>query len=140
MPRFTMAVTIWAGSALFTGLALSEGVARGADAAEARVTFQRDVLPILAKHCHGCHRPGQIAPMSFLTYKTTRPWAPQIKALVSAQKMPPSIGTAHYTVLTQGEGLTKAEITTLVKWVDEGAPEGTARGAQPTPPRQERKK
>lgn len=71
--------------------------------------------------------------MSFLTYETTRPWARQIKAVVTVKKMPPVVGSPHYMVLTQGEGLTQAEITTLVKWVDEGAPQGSASGAKPTP-------
>ena len=74
MLRFTIAGCMLAVVASFTGSA------RAADAAEGRVTFQRDVLPILAKHCQYCHRPGQVAPMSFLTYETTRPWAAQIKA------------------------------------------------------------
>ena len=78
--------------------------------------------------------------MYFLTYETTRPWASQIKVMVAAKKMPPVVGTPHYTVLTRGEGLTQAEISTLVKWVDNGAPEGTARDAKPTRPDQERKK
>ena len=118
-------------------VALLTGSAKAAQAAEGRVTFQRDVLPILAKHCQYCHRPGQVAPMSFLTYETTRPWAAQIKALVTAKKMPPSVGSPHYTVLTRGEGLTRTEIEILVAWIDDGAQEGTAK---PTPPDQGRKK
>ena len=78
--------------------------------------------------------------MSFLTYETTRPWAAQIKALVTAKKMPPLVGSPHYIVLTRGEGLTQSEIGTLVKWVDAGAAEGTARDAKPAPQGQERKK
>lgn len=124
---------------LLMSFALSSGFAR-ADVVEGRVTFKGDVLPILAKHCQGCHRPGQIAPMSFLAYETTRPWAPQIKAVVTSSKMPPVVGTPHYAVLTQGEGLTKAEISSIVKWVDEGAPEGTAHKGNPTPQGQRRKK
>ncbi len=124
--RYTIAVTILA-------IVPFTGGARAADVTEGRVTFQRDVLPILAKHCQNCHRPGQVAPMSFLTYETTRPWARQIKVVVTVKKMPPVVGSPHYMVLTQGEGLTQAEITTLVKWVDEGAPQGAASGAKPTP-------
>ena len=37
------------------------------------VTFNKEVLPILQKNCQSCHRPGEIAPMSFLTYKDARP-------------------------------------------------------------------
>jgi len=53
------------------------------------VTFHRDVLPILQQHCQTCHRPGQVAPMSFLSYQTARPWAKAMKAAVLARKMPP---------------------------------------------------
>ncbi len=112
------------------GLLLAGGVLI---AAPAPVTFTKDVQPILAKHCQSCHSPGQVAPISLLTYQATRPWAAKIKELVSAKKMPPVVGTAHYTVLTRGEGLTQGEINTLVKWVDEGAIEGIAGGAKGTP-------
>ena len=123
MTRGFITVTMLASVFLFTG------IARAADVTEGHVTFQRDILPILAKHCQNCHRPGQVAPMSFLTYETTRPWAPQIKTVVTVKKMPPTVGSPHYMALTRGEGMTQTEITTLVKWVDEGAPEG----AKPTP-------
>src|SRR6202035_3010302 len=46
------------------------------------VTYNKDVLPILQKNCQTCHRPGEIAPMSFMTYKDTRPWAKAMKAAV----------------------------------------------------------
>ena len=109
------------------------GTASAADVAEGRVTFNRDVLPILEKNCQGCHRPGQIAPMSFLTYETTRPWAPQIKAVVVAKKMPPAVTSPHYIVLTKDDGLTQAEVDTIAKWVDGGAVEGTAQPARKKP-------
>jgi len=134
MPRLAITWTILAGLALFSGGPTA------ADAAEEPVTFEHDVLPILAKYCQNCHRPGQVAPMSFLTYETTRPWAKQIKAMVTAKKMPPLVGSPHYTVLTRGEGLTQTEIGALVKWVDHGAPDGTVRDARPPSPDQERKK
>ena len=59
----------------------------GAHAAD--VTFYRDVLPILEKKCQNCHRPGEVAPMSLLTYENSRPWAKAIKAAVLTKKMPP---------------------------------------------------
>jgi len=125
---------------LFASTTLIPGVTRAADAADGRVTFRNDVLPILAKHCQGCHRPGQVAPMSFLTYETTRPWAAQVKAVVTKQSMPPVVGTPHYMVLTQGEGLTPTETQILVAWVNGGAPEGTSRDAKPAPQPLRRKK
>ncbi len=55
------------------------------------VTFNKDVLPIPREHrCQQCHRPGEIAPMSLLTYTDARPWAKAIKAAVcQPEVMPP---------------------------------------------------
>jgi len=125
-----------AGAIMFHWLAagfLLAGVGFAADVADGRVTYTRDVLPILERNCVGCHRPGQIAPMSFLTYETTRPWAPQIKAVVAAQKMPPVVSNPHYIMLTREDGLSQAEIDIIVKWVDGGAVEGTAQPARKKP-------
>ena len=53
-------------------------------APSATPTFNKDVLPVLQKQCQECHRPNSIAPMSFMTYKDTRPYARAIeKAVVS---------------------------------------------------------
>lgn len=108
---------------------LLAATAMAADVTDGRVTYNGDVRPIFEKNCMGCHRPGQIGPMSFLTYETTRPWVAQIKAVVTAKKMPPAVTSPHYIMLTKDDGLTQAEIDTIVKWVDGGAAEGTA---QPT--------
>ena len=71
---------------LVAGLMMSVVAAAG----DARSpTFYRDVLPILQKNCQGCHRPGQVAPMSFLSYQSTRPWAKAIRAAVLAGKCHP---------------------------------------------------
>ena len=52
--------------------------------------FSKDVIaPILYKNCTGCHRPGEIAPMSLLTYRTARPYARSIAAQVTKDTMPP---------------------------------------------------
>ena len=66
---------------------LAMGVA--AVAATSSPTFNKDVLPILQKNCQGCHRPGEVAPMSLITYKDARPWAKAMKVAVVTEKMPP---------------------------------------------------
>ena len=58
------------------------------------VVFNKDVLPILQRNCQTCHRPGEVAPMSFLTYESTRPWAKAIKEAVLSKKMPPWVADA----------------------------------------------
>jgi len=95
------------------------------------VNFNKDVLPILANNCQSCHRPGQVAPMSFLTYKDVRPWAKAIKFAVTSRKMPPWFADAKYGHFSNDRSLKQSEIDTLVAWVDHNAPEGDAKDAPP---------
>jgi hypothetical protein len=53
------------------------------------VTFTKDVAPILQKNCQVCHRPGEIGPMAFMSYKDVRPWAKAIRQATVAREMPP---------------------------------------------------
>ena len=58
-------------------------------AVDNNVTFTKDVAPIFYKNCTACHRPGEVAPMSLLTYKDARPWAKAIREKVVEKQMPP---------------------------------------------------
>ena len=69
---------------LVTGAVLSSPSSLSA-AAPAAPTFNKDVLPILQANCQECHRPDAIAPMSFLTYQSTRPYAKAIEKVVVAR-------------------------------------------------------
>src|SRR5258708_38260423 len=60
-------------------------ISAAAMAATRGVTFNKDVLPVLQKNCQECHRPGEVAPMSLLTYAEVRPWAKALKAAVPPQ-------------------------------------------------------
>jgi len=100
------------------------GLAAAASADNQPPTFDRDVLPILQRNCQGCHRPGEVAPMSFMTYPSTRPWAKAIKAAVLSKKMPPWFADPKYGHFLNDRKLSDADIKTLVAWVDSGAPEG----------------
>ena len=84
------------------------------------VTFNKDVLPILERNCQTCHRPGNIAPMSFLTYETTRPWAKAMKAAVITGKMPPWFADPLYGHFSNDRSLKQEEIDTIVQWADNG--------------------
>src|SRR2546425_3562447 len=93
-------------------------------AAESQANFYKDVLPILQKNCQNCHRPGQIAPMSLLTYKEARPWARSIRNAVTSGKMPPWFADSNYGHLLNERRLSRRDIDTFTRWADEGAPEG----------------
>src|SRR5215470_7779647 len=92
-----------------------------------KVTFNKDVLPILQKNCQVCHRPGEVAPMSFLTYESTRPWAKAMKEAVAAKKMPPWFADSLYGDFRNAPQLTAENIKTIAAWADGGSPEGEAK-------------
>lgn len=97
-------------------------------------TFSKDVAPILFKHCTSCHRPGEIGPMSFMTYETTRPWARAIQRKVVAREMPPwGADPATSMKMRNDRTLSQKEIDTLVAWVGAGAPRGDAADLPPAP-------
>jgi len=95
-------------------------------------SFNRDVLPILQNRCQECHRPGEIAPMPFVTYKQTRPWAKAIREAVLLRKMPPWFAEPGCGPFGNDRSLTGQEIDALVKWADAGAPEGSVKDRPPT--------
>lgn len=111
---------------------LAGGLGIAADLAPSGpVTFNKQVLPILQKNCQGCHRPGQMAPMSFLTYENVRPWAKAMKAAVVTRKMPPWSADPHYGPYLNDRSLKQDEIDTIAKWADSGAPAGDPKDAPP---------
>ena len=101
------------------------GVSVAALAAPApKVTFTKDVAPIFYSRCVECHRPGEIAPMSLLTYESARPWAKSIREKVSARVMPPWHADPKYGKFENDPSLSAKEIETIVAWADSGAPKG----------------
>ena len=96
-------------------------------AASNNVTFNKDVLPVLQKNCQECHRPGEVAPMSLLTYSEARPWAKALKAAVVTQKMPPWFADPRYGHFANDRRLSPEEIAVISAWADNGAPEGDAK-------------
>lgn len=113
----------WVGA---MGLALVAAPAAAQTQPATQVTFTKDVAPIFQKACESCHRKDSIGPMSLVTYEESRPWARSIKARVAARQMPPwhidkNVGIQHFQ---NDRSLTDAQIATIVKWVDAGAPKG----------------
>ena len=93
-------------------------------AAAATPTFSKDVAPILYNSCVGCHRAGEVAPMSLVTFQDVRPWAKAIRNKVSTREMPPWGADPRFGKWKDDRSLTDAQIDTIAKWVDAGAPKG----------------
>ena len=105
-----------------------------ADASKAAVpTFTKDVAPILYANCVTCHRPGEIAPMSLLTYEDARPYAQAIVEEVGKGHMPPWHAEAPEGTFLNERRLAAADKDTLLKWAKNGAPKGNA-ADMPKPP------
>ena len=90
------------------------------------MTFAKDIAPILQEKCQECHRTGSMAPMSLVTYDETRPWAKSIRQRVLTRQMPPwhidkNVGVSRFK---NDISLSDAQIDTIVRWVDNGAPGG----------------
>ncbi len=119
----------WFGVVLLVLVALSRP--RAQTATSGTVTFHKDVEPILQKNCQNCHRPGQIAPMSLLSYQEARPWARAIKNAVVTKAMPPWFADPAYGHFMNERRLAAADIETISKWADAGAPEGNLKDAPP---------
>ncbi len=99
----------------------------------AELTYSAGIAPIIYKHCSTCHHPDDIAPMSLLTYRQTRPWAAAIREAVLTRQMPPWKADPRYGKWSNDWSLSAAEIDAIKSWVDRGAPEGDPARA-PVPP------
>jgi hypothetical protein len=98
-------------------------------AAPAGANYHRNIEVILQRRCQICHRPGEAAPMSFLTYKDVRPWAKAIREAVLQKKMPPWFADPAHGQFSNDRRLAASEIEAIVNWVDAGAPEGDPKDA-----------
>ena len=96
-------------------------------------TFTKDVAPILYKNCANCHRPGEIAPMSLLTYSDARPWAKSIRDEVSDGTMPPWHADPKHGSFSNNRSLSQNDKDVLIRWANGGAPEGNPDDLPATP-------
>lgn len=100
------------------------GAAATAAAQTQPVAFYKDVLPILQENCQSCHRPGQIAPFSLLTYADARPMAQAMRHVVQNRIMPPWNADPKHGRFSNDRSISQRDIDTIVAWADQDAPEG----------------
>lgn len=105
----------------------------GWDCFAGTLTFNKDVAPIIYKNCVGCHRPGEVAPFSLLSYGDVKKRAKQIKNVTSDRVMPPWQAEAGHGEFLDERRLTEVEISKIRMWVEQGAVEGEAKDLPPAP-------
>ena len=107
--------------------------ATGAEAPLAKVTFTRDVAPIIFKHCSTCHHAGEAVPFHLMSYADVKKRAQQISEVVTARYMPPWMPTRGLIEFEGQRGLSDDEIAVIRKWASEGGVEGDKKELPPTP-------
>jgi Flp pilus assembly protein TadD/mono/diheme cytochrome c family protein len=112
---------VWAG-ALFASAAVG-----------APVTYYQQVAPIVYKNCSPCHRPGEAAPFSLLSYQDAKQHAAQIAAVTKRRFMPPWLPEPGHGEFQDERRLTDSEIDAIQKWVQAGSPAGEPAGAVKPP-------
>ncbi len=95
------------------------------------VTFNKEVSRILQKNCQDCHRPGQIGPMSLLTYDDASAWAETIKEVVTDKRMPPWFADPRIGHFSNDRSLPAKEREALLAWIDQGMPKGNNQDLPP---------
>jgi hypothetical protein len=124
--------------ALFAQIAITRPAAAAPNnvGSQELVTFSKDIAPIFQAKCQECHQPNSIAPMSLITYNDARPWARSIKERVAMRQMPPwhidrSVGVQKFK---NDMSLTDEQVAKVVRWVDQGAPQGDPKDLPPPKP------
>jgi hypothetical protein len=115
-------------------LALAGLVIGSGAASYAAVTFNHDVAPVLYRNCTYCHRPGEAAPFSLLSYRDAEKKGRTIAKVTASRTMPPWKAEAASYAYRDERRLTDEQIALLQAWVKDGMPEGDP-AEKPEPPR-----
>jgi len=96
-------------------------------------TFAKDVAPIFYKNCVVCHRAGEIAPMSLMTFSEARPYARSIATSVSKGTMPPWHADPSHGQFQNDRRLSDTDKDTIARWANGGTPEGNPKDMPAAP-------
>src|SRR5262245_28211280 len=118
IPLTVVVVAGWYSSAGF-----AQG-ARGQAPAAGRVTFSETVAPILYANCVTCHRPGEAAPFSLISYEDVKKRGDLIAAVTQARYMPPWHAAHGYGEFVDERRLSDEQIAAISEWVNQGMPIG----------------
>ena len=100
---------------------------------EAKLTWSRDIAPVVYANCTVCHHEGEVAPFSLMTYKDASKRADMLAAVTDSHQMPPWKASDPWGTFHDERRLTPAQIALFKKWADDGALEGEKADAPPTP-------
>ncbi|MDB5423546.1 MAG: hypothetical protein JWQ29_962 [Phenylobacterium sp.] len=102
---------------------------RAKTAQHAKISYAKDVAPILEAKCVACHQEGGIGPFAMSDYSMVKGFSPMIREVIRTDRMPPYNADPHVGKFSDDKNLSPAEVKTLIHWIEAGAPRGT--GADP---------
>lgn len=97
---------------------------RDAKANFAKISYEKEVAPILAKNCVACHSEGGIGPFAMDSYEKVKQWSGMMREAVRTDRMPPYNADPHVGSFTGDMNLSNKDEQTLVHWIEAGAPRG----------------
>jgi hypothetical protein len=97
------------------------------------VTFNKDIAPIVYNNCASCHRPGEAAPFSLLSYQDVSKRGRIIASVTQSRFMPPWKAEETSFPFRDERRLKDNEIALIQQWVKQGMPEGKPSDAPPPP-------
>lgn len=132
---FTVLRTAFLGYAgvLFAGSLAVQGWCSEPSTGNSKVTFDRDIAPIVYHYCSNCHRQGEAGPFPLLTYQDVKTHGHQIAAVTQTRFMPPWLPEPGELKFADERRLSEEQIATIRKWVDQGMLEGKASDLPPKP-------
>lgn len=92
-----------------------------------QVSYERDIAPLIAENCAGCHRDGGVAPFAMDSHTIVKGWSPMIREVVMTKRMPPAQVDPHVGNFPNAMNLTDSEIQNLIAWIDAGSPQDGAK-------------
>jgi mono/diheme cytochrome c family protein len=98
-----------------------------------KVTFNRDIAPIIFHNCAPCHRPGEAGPFPLLNYDDVKKHGRQIVAVTLTHIMPPWPPAPQPLKFAEERRLSDHQIALIKKWVDEGMIQGRPADLPPQP-------
>ena len=96
-------------------------------------TWAHDIAPILYENCAECHRPGEVAPFSLLSYADAAKRAETIQKATARHAMPPWLPDGPEGTFLRERRLSEAQIALIGQWAQAGAPSGELKAAPPAP-------
>jgi hypothetical protein len=97
---------------------------RAKSAQWAKISYAKEVAPIIEEKCVACHQPGGIGPMELTSYEKLKAFSPMVRETLRTQRMPPYQADPSVGHFKGDKRLSPAQIKTLVHWIEAGAPRG----------------